>query len=833
MIWMQRIALAILLIQLLGPTGVWSQSVYNHRVVIKTASFSETLNPCYYPEVVDSVEHGTLTFTPNGSYKYILHYEPDSGYLGLDSLIIKYEDLPAGGKIIYRSYVYETVNSTLDLMNDFITVYKGQTDIEIKPLLNDISSINSPTAIKISNLPVYHNVQANLSIVSDSIIKFSTPTGFEGAASITYRVCDSFMLCKEATINISIIDTNTLKLNDTISVYTPEDVSIQLLLPYSGFSIDDNANHGSLNITDASFKYKPYTNYYGKDTFVLKKDNIKRWVFVQVIAQPEPNEIIVPDVVFTPVDKEITFNVSLNDLQPVVYNYSIGIDKNPNKGTLTKLNNQGLFKYQPQQGYSGVQTFTYKVCPQGVCEYAKVRIYVGNFEPITEEVYEISTYKNVPVLLSYQIPVNAYNFSASSDSIKFYPGWDTVDITYNNTCTAQLIGYNQLVYYPYNNSIGLYSYDVTYCIEGTNNCIQVDLDINILNESKNCTKQCVGDCVWPGDVDLNGQVDMRDLLSLGYELGKTGPVRPYTGNSFRSHKADNWGICMANAAIDLKNADCNGDSTINLIDTVAIFDSYGKRHSLVPNEIYSKGNFPIYFNIVDTSVGPGDLGMVEVQLGDDLYQAVNVSGYSYILDYNKDALYDSTLYVDYLEQDWFGRSAALLNMFKKPFDGRLESGFVRANGSRVSGKGPTETLVFIVEDDLMPLSKDIEFTSISLNFNNIIYQGEDGEKFKLDDQTVYLKKYKKESPDKPIVLEDKKLIVYPNPATEFVMIHMNGRNTISSYELYSIDGRIILENTSPDPKQNVLSTAGLSNGIYVLKVHTPVGIITRKIEIMN
>ncbi|NOT38146.1 MAG: T9SS type A sorting domain-containing protein [Saprospiraceae bacterium] len=830
---MQKIALAILLLLLLGQSASWGQSVFTHRLILKTSSVTDRLNPCYYPVTIEGVNNGTVTFTQNGSFKYDIKYVPDSGFIGLDTLIMKYEDNLTGGKIIYKSFVYETVNSYLDLRNDFITVFKGQLNIEIKPLSNDSSSIGSPNAMSIKNLPVYHNVQSNLSILSDSIIKFSTPPGFEGAASITYRVCDTFGLCKEANINISIIDTNTIKINDTIEVYTPEDVGIQLLLPYSGFTIDNNANHGNLSVVDASFIYKSYKDYNGKDTFVLKKDNLTRWVFVQVIAQAEENTIIVPDVVFTPVNKEITFDVSLNDLQPVVYDYAIGIDKHPNKGTLTKLNNQGLFKYIPQASYAGVQTFTYKVCPQGVCEYVKVRIYIGNYEPVTEEAYEISTYKNVPILLSYQIPITAYNFNASSDSIKYFPGWDTIDVSYNNSCTAQLIGYNQLVYYPYKNSIGTYNYTIDYCIAGTNDCEQAELNITILNESKNCTKQCVGDCVWPGDVDLNGQVDMRDLLSLGYELGKTGPVRSFTGNTYRSHEASNWGECMENSSIDIKNADCNGDSTINSIDTVAIFDSYGKTHSLVPNEIYSKGDFPIYFNVLDTTLGPGDLGMIEVQLGDDLYKAMNVSGYSYILDYNEDAIYDSTLYVNYLEQDWFGRSATLLNMFKKPFDGRLESGFVRANGAKVSGKGPTEVLVFIVEDDIAPFSKEEIIQLIPLQFSNIIYQGENGEKFQLDDQTIYLKKYKKDSPDKPVVLEDKKLIVYPNPATDYTMIHLNGRNTISSYELYSVDGRIIVENNSPNPKQNVLSTAGLSNGIYVLKVTTPVGLITRKIEIMN
>ncbi len=831
MIWMQKIALIFSFLLLLAQSYVRAQSLYNHRLILTSSSTSEKINPCYYPVAVDTADNGTLIFVNNGG-KYDIKYKPDSLFLGNDTVTIMYEDLLAGGKILYKSFIYETVTSSLTAVNDYITVYKNQVDVEVKPLLNDLTSLNQLDKIKIKNLPAFNNIQSNVSIQSDSIVKFTPVADFEGAASITYRVCDTFGLCKEAIINISVVDSNTLKLNDTIWIQTPEDQGLQILLPYTGFVIDDDANHGKVKIVDASMTYNPYLNYNGSDNFIVKKGNIKRWVNVTVIPMPEANSIIIDDVVFTPLDKEIFFDVSENDLQSVVYNYVIGIGTGVNKGTLTKINNQGLFKYKPQAGYSGVQSFTYKVCPQGICEYAKVTIFIGDYEPQVENVYNINTYKNLPVLLSYKVPVKTYDFSSTADTtLKYYPGWDTIVVNAENGCSYTFSGYNQLIYIPLKNTIYSDTFSINYCIDSTNNCITASMKMTVDNESGDCIKQCAGDCVWPGDIDQNGQVDMLDLLALGNELGKTGPVRPYIGTTFRSHNADNWGELLANSSVDIKNADCNGDSTVNASDTSAIFNSYGKRHSLVPNDVYAKGDFPIYFNLVDTALEIGDIGMIEVQLGDDNDKAINVTGYSYILDYNENAIIDSTLYVNYYEQGWFGRSATLLNMFKKPNEGRLESGFVRANAAQVSGKGPVEVMVYIVEDDIMPYSKDEGI--YSFNFNNIIYQGADGLKYKLDDQTINLKKKRITDKEAPIELEDKKLIVYPNPATEYTMIHLNGRNTISSYELYSIDGRFLIDNKNPNPKQNVLSTSGLANGIYLLRVHTPVGLITRKIEIMN
>ncbi|MEP7197298.1 MAG: Ig-like domain-containing protein [Saprospiraceae bacterium] len=834
---MQRVAFILFFVSLLGRSDVWSQDVYNYREILVNSSVKDRLNPCYYLNILDSTNHGSIDTIKLGNGKLDLVYQPDAGYIGTDTLVIEYyKDVTGNLQLVYKSFVYNVVNSHLELRNDYISVYKNQINIEYNPLVNDSSSLNGTNNISIKAIPAYNSLQSNISILSDSIVKFSTPSGYDGSASFTYRVCDALGLCKEAVVNVSIIDSNSIKTIDTIVVYTAEDYSIQLLLPYSGFSIDQNAKHGKLDILDASFLYKPYKDFNGNDTFKLIKGNLSRLVLVTVIPQVESNSIIVPDIVFTPVSTEIVFDVSINDVTAIVKNYAIGIDQTTSKGTLTKINSKGLFKYVPENDYTGVQTFSYKVCPQGVCESAKVKIYIGDYEPITDNPYEINTYKNTPVLLSYQVPVNAYNFSANTDSIKFYPAWDTVNIVYNGSCTSELIGYNQLVFYPKLNYVHVFPWQndtvkINYCISGTNNCVEAELLVHIYNESKNCVKQCVGDCVWPGDVDMSGSVDMKDLLSLGCELGKTGKQRTYTGNNFRSHTSANWGDNLMNTSVDLKNADCNGDSTINSTDTLAIFNSYRMTHSLVPKEVYSKGSFPIDFNILTPDADSGDIGMIEVILGDDQYPAINVSGYAYDLDFNTYAINEASLYVDYYEKGWFARSATTLNMFKKPWAGRLESGFVRANASKVSGKGGTEVLVFIVEDNIAPFS-DEKYTEIPFYFKNIIYQDGIGEKYSTEDKTVYLRLNKKIS-DAPVVLDEKKLILYPNPAGEYLFVHMNGKNSISAYTLYNIEGRTILSNYSPDPKHNTISTTGISNGFYILKVETPLGSISKKIEIMN
>ncbi|MBK7468601.1 MAG: hypothetical protein IPJ43_18365 [Saprospiraceae bacterium] len=79
-----------------------------------------------------------------------------------------------------------------------------------------------------------------------------------------------------------------------------------------------------------------------------------------------------------------------------------------------------------------------------------------------------------------------------------------------------------------------------------------------------------------------------------------------------------------------------------------------------------------------------------------------------------------------------------MDLYKKPWDGRLESGFVRANGNFVSGKGRVEVLSFIVEDDVDPWRRDDESVKIPFYFKNIVSLSGEGKMVQLEDKTVYL-----------------------------------------------------------------------------------------------
>ncbi|RMG63768.1 MAG: T9SS C-terminal target domain-containing protein, partial [Bacteroidetes bacterium] len=77
-----------------------------------------------------------------------------------------------------------------------------------------------------------------------------------------------------------------------------------------------------------------------------------------------------------------------------------------------------------------------------------------------------------------------------------------------------------------------------------------------------------GDCVWPGDVSADGQVDMVDYLLLGLVHGQSGPARANASPDYVPQTAAPWAGSFGvenpwAPGINLAHADANGDGLVD------------------------------------------------------------------------------------------------------------------------------------------------------------------------------------------------------------------------------------------------------------------------------
>lgn len=142
--------------------------------------------------------------------------------------------------------------------------------------------------------------------------------------------------------------------------------------------------------------------------------------------------------------------------------------------------------------------------------------------------------------------------------------------------------------------------------------------------------------VLPGDTDVNGQVDHRDLLNIGFLHGTTGPERPEAATDFSPQLSPVW-PGLLNDGTNHAEVDADGNGVIEENDLVIVNQYYAQE---------ADGNFE-FAPTVSTPAGPalslttaapldaGQEGTLIVSLGDG--STPNAVGYSLAFTLSFDA----------------------------------------------------------------------------------------------------------------------------------------------------------------------------------------------------
>lgn len=142
--------------------------------------------------------------------------------------------------------------------------------------------------------------------------------------------------------------------------------------------------------------------------------------------------------------------------------------------------------------------------------------------------------------------------------------------------------------------------------------------------------------VLPGDTDVNGQVDHRDLLNIGFLHGTTGPERPEALGGFEAQLAPVWPGILPGGT-NHAEVDADGNGSIDVNDLVIVNQFYAME---------ADGNFE-FAPTVSTPAGPalsltteapldaGQEGTLIVSLGDG--GTPNAVGYSLAFTLSFDA----------------------------------------------------------------------------------------------------------------------------------------------------------------------------------------------------
>lgn len=841
----------------IGGQGLLAQNGLDviHETVLKDSSgefIFDHWSVAFPPEIKSFPTNGTAEFNPytwttkfgikapGGQNPGVNHlfYTPDAGFTGHDTIEVYYHRSLGNGNSIgaYKIYNITVVPSFLTAENDYASTPMGQA-VEINVLTNDYGN---GTNLSINDIPNVNNGTA-IKINGDTVILFTPAAGFSGIAHLNYTICDAEGSCDMATVSICVID-NTPPGYDSIFVTTEKNApQVVLMAIDSNYSVLLPPSHGQLDSLE-TLVYVPGQNYVGYDKVMFEDSAANRIrVFeIRVLDADGDNTFLFDDIVYTPVDEAIEEIHLLGNDNGGTYLMNVSVIGYPNTlqgGQLTYLPQvgTGVYKYDPPSGFEGIDQFEYRATPpnSGAYEYATCYIVVSDLDP-SKPVFNMVTPKNTPLVLGDHLPFENYEFininEGNLGTVEFHPGQQTITSPYGQ----EFSGYNMLVYTPDQDTVGLDEFEAEYCAGPPGSgcqLVKVDVEIIEVSNPQNDTLCAGGDCVWSGDTNKDGVVDIRDILPIGLCMGEVGVNRLNGSVDWYGQYANDWNNLFASIGFDVKYIDADGNGIVTASDTTAIKQFYGKYHNLTPVSTGAIEELPFYIEEPDFSnIEPGDILYAPIHLGNDSIPALDAYGLTFEIEF------DPTLFeavnVLFNESSWMSYNSPILSMTHKPVFGKVDAGITRTSGSAASGYGIIGVVEFIVIDDVS--GGRLNNSSTTVNLRSLGMMNGSGQTLNLGGNSITFHFNLNGDDHNQTDIFNDRLAVFPNPTSDVVNVHLNGsQNEMERVIVYNVIGNTVFDSGTLNAKSAHLDVSDLSQGMYLMKVWTNGTVLNSRFEVVK
>lgn len=798
-----------------------NSSQQSFEVLVNTILTDVAVNSIMQPTIANQPENGSISITNTANGVYNLAYTPNTNYTGTDETSIEYYTFTTTGFTPkYIHFKFDVKSSIIHTVTDYVLTNEN-TPVSIDVLSNDIAS-HGPLSI----LTVSYTNGGSITGANGGVLEFTPDVDFSGKSYFNYVVQDTIGNTKSGAAVIQVQDSINIEASDTIKIATTNKNPATILMPLPGFILDQETPPSYGSISYIGGEVIEYTSNLGNssmDTFGLQLgEDYYRTVIVETIHIPEPNGFVVDDYIITTKNTSVSFDVHDNDIKK--HNISSFSEE-----LIQDENDNSMFSYTPEDDFTGEKIFYYTVFNGVYSETGKITIWVNNFEPQNNATYNLTTPKNTPLVINYDVPISNFNFQEKSQPIHgeldIYSGLDTIEVGCD-----EISGYNLVVYTPTEDFVGEDAFEIEYCVDNQG-CELVKVFVEVRDIGLDSICLCVEDCVWVGDADNDGKVSVTDLLPIAYHQGAVGPLREEAEVSsqwFGQH-AENWGSEQMYSKSDVKHVDSNGDGIVLGDDLLEIITFYNNYHTLVgPNNLVIK-DFPFTLETNQDTVYAGEHLNLEIHVGSYEYPIVNLNGLAYGINFPPLLIDSSSVEIDFLNDSWFGSNAPTMEIGVQPTAGRIEAAFSRLAGLSTSGHGIVAKLDLIIIQDLEGIKAQDEIIPFDITLESIKVMDGYGNEYLLPTftKTLYLNLNEQSN----TFNKEVDIVMYPNPTRDYIRVHTKRGIDIANVQLFDTKGSLILQKEINYSTARVSLPSGIKTGIYFVRISTEEGNVTRKLII--
>ncbi|WP_068604245.1 Ig-like domain-containing protein [Paenibacillus swuensis] len=298
--------------------------------------------------------NGTVTVAPDGTF----FYTPAPGFSGLDSFTVL-ASTPTGGTAV--STVQVSVINRLPVAQNLEITTSGTTPVNGQVVGSDpdggalVFSLNAPPT------------DGTAAVNPDGTFSYTPRFGFVGVDSFTVLVTDSAGASSVSTVTVTVFNIPPLAENSLIS--TPANIRMLGQVTASDpngnvltYAIQDFPQGGTVLLNaDGSFIYTPDIGFVGTDVFSVLVNDVNGATALSTITVNVYNLIPTADgaavVVYfdTPIISKVTGTDPNGD--PLLYT----VIRNPLNGTVEVDIENGGFRYVPNPGFVGRDSFIFQV----------------------------------------------------------------------------------------------------------------------------------------------------------------------------------------------------------------------------------------------------------------------------------------------------------------------------------------------------------------------------------------------------------------------------------------------------------------------------------------
>jgi uncharacterized repeat protein (TIGR01451 family)/gliding motility-associated-like protein len=283
---------------------------------------------------------------------------------------------------------------------------------------SDVDGNLNPASVTVVTAPAHGTTSVN---AVTGTVTYTPNTGYYGADSYVYRVCDTENVCVQATVHVQVPPIAPVAVNDAATTEDGSAVTVNVVandydpqgdFDYSSVRVVSAPGHGStsVNPTTGAITYTPAHDYDGTDQFTYEVCDLTHFcsqALVTITVTPVEDVPVAIDDVASIDEDGILSGTSLlfNDFDPDSSPLTISTTPvtGPSHGTLV-IRTDGTYTYTPDANFHGSDSFVYRVCDDAIppiCATATVTITVNSVNDPPVAVNDVkTTNEDTPVTIN-------------------------------------------------------------------------------------------------------------------------------------------------------------------------------------------------------------------------------------------------------------------------------------------------------------------------------------------------------------------------------------------------------------------------------------------------